>query len=111
MAVPEVSVRAAYDAVNAGAYFLDVREQEEFDAGHAVGVTSIPISVIGQRLDEIPKDREIYVICRSGSRSASVTEALNSRGYSASNVFSGMLDWYGEDLPMESENGEKPTVI
>ena len=64
-----------------GAYIIDVREKEEWDAGHIVGAKLIPLSELRKRLDEIPKDQDVYLHCRSGQRSYNAVLALQNRGY------------------------------
>ncbi len=110
-ALPESDVHEALAAQSAGALLLDVREVDEFAAGHAVGAVSIPLSEIGQRVDELDRDKDIYVICKSGGRSSQVTSALIGINYRARNVRGGSLEWYAEKLPFESETGEPATVI
>ncbi len=71
-------IRKLHDA---GAFILDVREQEEWDAGHLLRAHHVPLSELRQRLDEIPTDQPVYVHCRSGQRSYSAVCALQHRGY------------------------------
>jgi rhodanese-related sulfurtransferase len=75
------------------AWLLDVREQDEWDRGHAPAAHLIPMSVIEQRSGELPEDERIVVICHSGYRSARVTQALLAAGYDAVNVAGGMDAW------------------
>lgn len=105
------NVREAKAAVDAGALLLDVREKEEFEAGHALGAFSIPLSELNDRYTELDKDAEIYCICKSGGRSGQATGALNEAGYDVTNVIGGSLDWYGEGLPFVSETESEPTVL
>ena len=65
----EVSVEEAYDLVENGAFLLDVRTQEEWDDFHAPQATLIPLDELARRLNEIPKDELVVIICRSGNRS------------------------------------------
>ncbi len=104
--VPQVPVTA----IPAGGWLLDVREPQEWAAGHAPEATHIPLGQLGQRTAEIPVDQTIYVICRSGNRSGRAAEALNGAGWTAVNVAGGMQDWAAADLPMVSESGLEPTV-
>jgi len=59
-----------------GVYLLDVREDDEWAAGHAPDAVHIPVGTLSEHADEIPQDREVYVICRSGARSAYAAQAL-----------------------------------
>lgn len=82
---------------------LDVREEEEWRAGHAPDALHIPLRDIPARMDELaefPDDRPIYVVCRTGGRSAQATAFLNANGYEAVNVAGGMKSWQTEGRPM-----------
>jgi rhodanese-related sulfurtransferase len=107
----EVEVRQAYDAQQAGALLIDVREPSEWEAGHASGAISLPMSELGTRLNEIPADQQVYFICRTGSRSGYLSDALNQRNYHAVNVIGGSLEWVAEGLPFTTDDGSEPTVI
>ncbi|MCK7638406.1 rhodanese-like domain-containing protein [Corynebacterium pygosceleis] len=87
--------------VPSGAQLIDVREADEFAEGHASGAVNIPMSEIVGRVDEIDRDRDLYVICLSGGRSARVCEYLGHRGVDAINVEGGTSAWRTADLPME----------
>jgi rhodanese-related sulfurtransferase len=104
--VPEVPVTAVPD----DAWLLDVREPYEWAAGHVPTARHIPLAQIGHRTDEIPRDDKIYVICRSGARSARVTVSLTGAGWDAVNVAGGMQDWAAAGRPMVSDTGAEPTV-
>ncbi len=104
--VPEISAAA----VPAEAWLLDVREDDEWAAGHAPEATHIPMGDLGARTGELPVDQEIYVICRSGHRSARVTQALNGAGWQAVNVGGGMQDWAAAGRPMTADSGAAPYV-
>lgn len=106
MMVPETEPRA----VPADAYLLDVREDEEWRAGHAPNAVHIPLGSLPARVDEVPTDRPVYVICRLGGRSAQATAWLNRMGRQAVNVGGGMQDWAAAGLPMVSETGRDPVV-
>jgi rhodanese-related sulfurtransferase len=100
--VPEIDVDAAIAAVvERGASLIDVREQWEWDAGHAPTATLIPMSELGNRLEELPEG-EILVICHSGMRSARVVEALTELGHEAVNVTGGMMAWQAAGGPTVS---------
>ncbi|OLT36317.1 sulfurtransferase [Actinomadura sp. CNU-125] len=92
------------------AYLLDVREQDEWDAGHAPEAVHIPMGRLSDRAAEIPRDREVFVICRSGARSAQVTVALNQAGWLAKNVDGGMKAWSEAGRPMAGEGEGEPYV-
>ena len=78
--------------------------------GHVPGATHIPMGEVGSRAGEVPQDQDVYVICRSGVRSARVTEALMGAGWQAINVGGGMQDWAAAGRPMAADSGAAPFV-
>ena len=96
--------------VPAQAWVLDVREDEEWVAGHAPGARHIPMAQLPVRAGEIPRGEPVYVICRSGRRSAVVAQALNQAGWAAVNVAGGMQDWAAAGRPMVTDSGAEPYV-
>jgi rhodanese-related sulfurtransferase len=94
----------------AGAYLLDVREDDEWAAGHAPGAVHVRLGDLGARFGELPRDHEVYVICRTGNRSAYASQALAGAGLNAINVADGMTGWAVAGRPMISENGAEPYV-
>lgn len=108
MSQPVPETRAS--AVPADGWLLDVREQDEWVAGHAPGARHIPLGELGSRTAELPVDEIVYVICRSGNRSAWAAEALNGAGWQAVNVAGGMREWAAAGRPMEAESGAQPRV-
>jgi rhodanese-related sulfurtransferase len=79
---------------------IDVREVEEFAAGHVPGAVNLPMSTIGEHLDELP-DGPFDVICQAGGRSARVVQALEARGHDATNVDGGTGEWIQAGYPVE----------
>ena len=98
-------------AVPEGAYLLDVREIDEWVAGHAPEAVHIPMSEIGERAGEVPSDVDVYVVCRVGGRSAQVTIALNNGGWQARNVDGGMMRWAQIGRPLVAESDKAPEII
>lgn len=78
-----------------GYVILDVREQDEYDAGHISGAILIPYTQIEAKANEMlpDKDQLILVYCRSGRRSKIAAEALAELGYTNIKEFGGILDW------------------
>jgi rhodanese-related sulfurtransferase len=93
-----------------GIYLLDVREDDEWTAGHAPDAVHVRLGELNERSAEIPRDREVYVICRSGARSAYATQALTGAGWTAINVSDGMTGWAVAGRPMVSETSAEPYV-
>jgi rhodanese-related sulfurtransferase len=93
-----------------GAWLLDVREDDEWTAGYAPGARHIPLGQLGARTAEIPQDQVVYVICRSGGRSARAAQALSGAGWDAINVAGGMQDWAAAGRPMATDSGAEPYV-
>jgi rhodanese-related sulfurtransferase len=105
--IPEVSIAA----VPADAVLLDVREADEWAAGHAPGAVHVPMTELAGRLSDVPEGDPVYVICRSGGRSARVTAYLNQQGWDSVNVAGGMGGWAAAGRPMEADSGGAPEVI
>jgi rhodanese-related sulfurtransferase len=106
--VPAVVV----DELPLDAVLLDVREDDEWSAGHAPEARHVPMSQLTGRLDEVPAADPLYVICRSGSRSARVVAFLSRQGVSAVNVAGGMQSWAAAGRPLVAERaGVAPDVV
>ncbi|TCO64560.1 rhodanese-like domain-containing protein [Actinocrispum wychmicini] len=90
---------------------LDVREDDEWAAGHAPDALHIPMGELAGRLDELPADQGVYVVCRGGGRSARATVYLNANGWDAVNVDGGMRSWATAGKPMVSDTEADPEVI
>jgi rhodanese-related sulfurtransferase len=105
-AIPTVEV----EQLPSGAYLLDVREVDEWECGHAPEAVHLPMSELMARVGEVPADREIYVICKVGGRSAQVVGYLNAQGRETVNVSGGMLAWAAAGRPMVGQDGSDPFV-
>ncbi|MBK9924400.1 MAG: rhodanese-like domain-containing protein [Anaerolineales bacterium] len=77
-------------------FVVDVRQPEEFRTGHIINAKLIPLGELKERMNELPKDKEIVCVCASGSRSRSATKMLVSAGYNAINMNGGMMVWSGK---------------
>ncbi|MGN9791706.1 rhodanese-like domain-containing protein [Streptomyces sp. OZ13] len=110
---PLPSVEAA--AVPDDALVLDVRESDEWAAGHVEGALHVPMSDFvarfGQVTEALADGRRAFVMCRVGGRSAQVTQYLVQQGLDAVNVDGGMLAWDGAGRPMVTENGSPAFVL
>lgn len=109
--VPSVDVPDMPAELPTDVTLLDVRELDEWEAGHVPGALHIPMGELAGRLDELPADDAVYVICRSGGRSARVTQYLNANGWEATNVDGGMQSWAHHGKPMACVSGQEPEVL
>jgi rhodanese-related sulfurtransferase len=110
--VPNVEVSDVPADLPEGKVLLDVREADEWAAGHAPNALHIPMTELAGRLEELPADSELYVVCRAGGRSARVTQYLNANGWDAVNVDGGMQQWAAQGRPLVSGvDGAEPEVI
>ena len=100
-----MDARRAADALREGALVLDVREQGEWDAGHIAGARHIPLGELGARYEELPRDRRIVCVCRSGGRSLTATQALAGAGFDIHNLDGGLKAWAAAGLPLEPAGG------
>lgn len=100
----EVSVDEAYALYQQpDVFFVDVREQVEWDEYHAPNTTLIPLAELQGRLNEVPKDKQIVVVCRSGNRSQQGRDILLSAGYNATSMSGGLKTWYAAGYPTEGQ--------
>jgi rhodanese-related sulfurtransferase len=84
---------------------IDCREEPEFDATHVEGTTLIPMSEFLARVEELPKDQPLAIICRTGARSAQVADYLTATGEhgEVDNVAGGIVAWAAAGLPYEGD--------
>lgn len=103
MNIPQVSVSEVADE----AVMLDVREQDEWDAGHAPGAVHIPLSDLPARLAELPDADAgtLGVVCRSGGRSGQAVAWLSQQGFDVANVDGGMKAWEAAGKPLAADTG------
>jgi rhodanese-related sulfurtransferase len=84
-----------------GAFILDVREPAEWNAGHISGAVLVPLGDLPSRLNEVPKEKDIVVVCRSGNRSATGRDILLQAGYpKVTSMGGGMNQWIAAGLPI-----------
>jgi phage shock protein E len=96
----EISVAEAAAKRDAGAFILDVRQPDEWNEAHVPGATLIPLDQLEARLNEVPKDKEVVVICRSGNRSKPGRDALKAAGFTqVTSVTGGLNEWKAAGLP------------
>ena len=98
--------------VSPDAYLLDVREDDEWEAGHAPGAHHVPMMQIPARMAEIPADADVVVVCRSGGRSAQVVGYLTQNGWdNVRNLDGGMHSWAASGREVVTENGQPAHVL
>ena len=101
MYVPAISVDELAGQIATGAVVVDVREQSEWDEGRVEGSRLIPLGEVIARVSEIPREGTVYVICRSGVRSADACSYLRTQGIDAVNVTGGILAWLDSERAIE----------
>lgn len=92
-------------------HLLDVREDDEWRAGRIEGAQHIPLREIARRVGEIPSDRPVVAVCRSGARSASAVRGLQQLGRAAENLDGGVTAWARAGLPLVDEQGRPGKVV
>jgi rhodanese-related sulfurtransferase len=110
MDIPTSAVAGLPDPLPDGLVVLDVREDDEWDAGHVADAVHIPLMELGERFTELP-GRQALVVCRSGHRSAQATAYLVDQGLDAVNLAGGMVDWAAAGRPLVSETRRPPRIV
>jgi rhodanese-related sulfurtransferase len=105
--IEEIDVDQLVQLLAQGARVVDVREPNEYVAGHVSGSVLVPLRTVPEHVDAFRGDGPAYVICRSGARSYKACEYLAQQGVSAVNVRGGTLAWMDADLPLVE--GDQPT--
>jgi rhodanese-related sulfurtransferase len=108
--VRNVNVAEALELLEGGALLLDVREDNEWESGRAPDAVHVALNEVPDHLDELPRDRQIVCVCRSGARSGRAANFLIEHGHDALNLEGGMLAWNAEGEPLVSDDAE-PTII
>lgn len=103
--IEDVDVTRALMMVEEGALLLDVRETEEWEAGHAPMARHVALSSVPDAIDDLPRDRVVICVCRSGGRSARAGRFLLEHGIRAVNLEGGMNAWHSAGAPMHSDQG------
>ena len=97
--VPEVQVQELAEAQARGAPLIDVREPDEYEAVHVPGALLIPLGEVMARVQEVPRDEPVYVICATGNRSVRAAQWYRSQGIDAHNVAGGTKAWVESGKP------------
>lgn len=102
MTIPEITVDELADRIEAGAVVYDVREPSEWFEARVPGVVLIPLQTIPDAAPEVPKDRPVHLICRSGARSMAAAEILAVSGCDPVNVAGGTSAWIESGRAVDS---------
>lgn len=105
----QVTVRDVPALLDQGAALLDVREADEWAAGHASAAVHVPLHQLS--LDNLPDGDPLLVVCHVGGRSAMATQALRNAGIPAVNVAGGMAAWEQIGMPVVTDAGTPGTII
>src|SRR4051812_31601232 len=105
--IPEIDVDELADRMSGGVVVVDVREPDEYQAGHVPGAVLVPLSDLAERVDDVPAGQPVVVICKSGGRSMRACEYLTNFGRDVTNVAGGTLAWVrsGRDVVEGTERG------
>ena len=106
MPVPEIDIDEFARRREQGAPVIDVRELDEYQEAHVPGATLIPLATVPDRLGDVPAERDVLVICKSGARSMRAAEFLAANGISATNVAGGTMAWIDSGRPIAE--GDEP---
>ncbi|RLA21568.1 MAG: pyridine nucleotide-disulfide oxidoreductase [Gammaproteobacteria bacterium] len=107
----QVSMSQVRDLVEQNAYILDVREMDEYEAGHVKSAKVIPLSQLRDRYEEIPRDVPVYIHCRSGQRSYNAVLTLQAKGYTqVFNVSGGFVGICAYEYFNDKIKGRTPIV-
>jgi rhodanese-related sulfurtransferase len=108
--VPEVTVQEAADAAASDSVLLlDVREDDEWEAGHAQGAVHVPLGSLDPRAFEA--DVTVVAVCRSGNRSGKAAEVLARSGIDVVNMAGGMTAWAAAGLPVVAADGSAGEIV
>jgi rhodanese-related sulfurtransferase len=108
--IPTVAISGVPDPLPDGLHVLDVREPDEWQAGHIDGALHIPLRDLPGRLSDVPQGQTL-VVCKVGGRSSQAAAYLLQQGHDVVNLDGGMLDWAGAGRPMVSDTGGTPQVV
>src|ERR1022692_903362 len=111
LARPKSSPEQARQLLDGGAILLDVRQDAEWRAGHAPGAQHIPLSRLPARIRDLPPQRTVITVCRSGHRSAGAAALLARQGRDVVNLSGGMQAWARAGLPVVASGGRPGRVL
>jgi rhodanese-related sulfurtransferase len=100
--IPVIDIDTLAGELERGAPVFDVRQPDEYEEAHVPGVRLVPLDQVPERVDEFPTEDEVYVICKSGGRSARAVEFLRANGVDAVNVAGGTMAWIEAGRPVDT---------
>ncbi len=109
-AVSQIQVSGLPTEFGSDVVLLDVREDDEWQRGHAPQAVHIPMGDVPARIAEIDSTKELFVICAAGGRSMQVAQYLQANGYQPVNVDGGMMAWQQCGRPVVTDSGAPGTV-
>jgi rhodanese-related sulfurtransferase len=111
MEIPTASVSGVPDPLPEGLLVLDVREDDEWQAGHVAGSLHIPLMELGNRYGELPDAEQTLVVCRVGNRSAYAAGFLIQQGIDAVNLAGGLVAWEVAGRALVADHDQPPQVV
>ncbi len=111
MAIPTAGVDGVPHPLPDGLVVLDVREDDEWEAGRLPESMHIPLGELGERFTELPGGHQVLVVCRSGHRSAYATSYLVDQGIDAVNLDGGLAAWHRAGRPLTTDDGRPGQVL
>ena len=102
----ELDPKRVAELIDEGAEIIDVRRPYEFEGGRIAGARNIEMNALTASAEEIPRDRPVVFICRSGNRSGMARDAFREAGYDAYNMAGGMQAWTEAGMALEPPDGE-----
>ncbi len=111
MEIPTAAVDGVPDPLPEQLVVLDVREDDEWEAGHIEGSLHIPLMQLANRFGEVATTGQTLVVCRVGSRSAHATAYLVRQGVDAVNLAGGLAAWANAQRPLVTDDGRPPRVL
>jgi rhodanese-related sulfurtransferase len=111
MEIPTASVSGVPDPPPEGLLILDVREDDEWRAGHVARSVHVPLMELGNRYGELPDAAQTLVVCRTGNRSAYATGFLIQQGIDAVNLAGGLVAWEAAGRPLVTDDDQPPEVV
>jgi rhodanese-related sulfurtransferase len=111
MEIPTAEVSGVPDPLPEGLLVLDVREDDEWQAGHVPGSVHVPLRQLGERYADLPDADQTLVVCRVGSRSAYAAGFLLQQGVDAVNLAGGLVAWESAGRPLIADDDHAPLVL